>query len=84
MDEQELREFLEKFTKDRDFKINPDKKITDMLVKALLNNEKRYGKRLCPCRLPQEGIVCPCGFKAHEEWKKEGRCHCGLFVKKQL
>jgi ferredoxin-thioredoxin reductase catalytic chain len=53
-----------------------------------LGNEKKYGLRLCPCRL-RDGtrekdleLICPCNFKAQGVWKDKGRCWCGLFVKR--
>jgi len=58
------------------------------VVEGVLENEKKYGLKLCPCRL-RDGtrerdleLFCPCNFKAQETWKNEGRCWCGLFVRR--
>jgi len=58
------------------------------VVEGVLENEKKYGLKLCPCRL-RDGtrerdleLLCPCNFKAQETWKNEGRCWCGLFVRR--
>jgi ferredoxin-thioredoxin reductase catalytic subunit len=77
-----------KFAAGKDFRLNPDKKHVDMIFKGLTSNEKKYGMRLCPCRL-RDGtketdlkLLCPCNFKAQDIWAKEGRCWCGLFVRR--
>ncbi|XOB41549.1 MAG: thioredoxin [Candidatus Nealsonbacteria bacterium] len=68
------------------FKLNPDKGIVERLVKGLLENEKKYGARYCPCRRitgnPEDdkGKICPC-YWHQEELERDGHCFCGLFVK---
>jgi len=93
MNEEELRRAWENFTENNDFKLNPDKSHIDFIVQGVLQNEKKYGFKLCPCRL-RDGtrerdleLICPCNFKTHETWlnPKQGMqqmCWCGLFVKK--
>jgi ferredoxin-thioredoxin reductase catalytic subunit len=52
----------------------------------LLENEKKHGKRYCPCRRVTENEeedlknVCPCVYHL-EEIEKNGHCLCGLFIK---
>ena len=88
MNEEELRRIYEEFTAKNDFKLNPDKKIVDMLLKGMLLKQQKFNMKLCPCRVRDgtfEGdlaIICPCNFKTHPEWKEKGTCHCGLFVKR--
>lgn len=89
MDKEGLYKIWAKFTEGKDFKQNPDTKMTDMIAEGLLENEKLYGLRLCPCRL-RDGtrerdleLICPCKFKTHSTWESQGRCWCGLFVKRQ-
>ena len=78
----EYREYAEK----NGFRLNPNKKIVEQLIKGLLENEKKYGKRYCPCRRvtsdkeKNKKIVCPCVYHK-DEIKKQGHCHCFLFVK---
>ena len=76
------------FAKGKDFKLNSDKWHVNLIVKGVLENEKRFGLKLCPCRL-RDGtvqrdleLICPCNFKAQENWRKRGMCWCGLFVRK--
>ncbi len=88
MNEEELRQAWEKFTENNDFMLKPDKEHVDLVIKGVLENEKKYGLKLCPCRLRDETrerdleLICPCNFKVQETWTKKGYCWCGLFVKK--
>ncbi|MCH8329043.1 MAG: ferredoxin:thioredoxin reductase [Nanoarchaeota archaeon] len=92
MESEELRKSWEDFTQNNDFKLNPDKKHVDFIIEGVLENEKKHGLKLCPCRL-RDGtrekdleLICPCNFKTHETWlkpkNKPQMCWCGLFVKK--
>jgi ferredoxin-thioredoxin reductase catalytic chain len=88
MNEEEVKEIWKRFVDNNDFILNPDKKFVDMLAEGVLENEKKYGLKLCPCRL-RDGtretdlkLICPCNFKIQETWKSKGRCWCGLFIKK--
>jgi len=79
---QEYEEYAEK----NGFKLNPNRKAVEGLVQRLLENEKKYGARYCPCRRitgnPEEDNpkICPCKWH-REEIERDGHCHCGLFVK---
>lgn len=88
MEPEELRKAWENFTENNDFKLNPDKEHVDMIISGVLENEKKHGLKLCPCRL-RDGkrerdleLICPCNFKTHDTWQKKGMCWCGLFVKR--
>ncbi|MFH1237057.1 MAG: ferredoxin-thioredoxin reductase catalytic domain-containing protein [Candidatus Aenigmatarchaeota archaeon] len=76
-----------KFADKKDFALNPDKNHVGLIFKGLRVNEKKYGIKLCPCRLrdgTKDGdlkLICPCNFKAQDIWADEGRCWCGLFMK---
>lgn len=67
------------------FGLNPDRKAVERLVGGLLENEKKHGKRYCPCRRISGNLeedkpkICPCAWH-REEIAKDGRCYCGLFV----
>ncbi len=80
---QEYKEYAEK----QGFLLNPDKKITEGIVRGLLEKEKQFGKRYCPCRRitgnkeEDKKNICPCIYHI-EEIKEKGRCLCGLFVRK--
>jgi thioredoxin len=91
--DEESKEDIEKIIKNyqeyaekNGFKLNPNREVVERLVKGLLNNEKKYGKRYCPCRRvtgnkeEDEKNVCPCAFHL-DEIEKNGHCFCGLFIK---
>tara|TARA_B100000315_G_C14365192_1_gene490329 strand:+ start:109 stop:393 length:285 start_codon:yes stop_codon:yes gene_type:complete len=93
MNSKELLAAWEKFTEKSDFVLNPDQSHVDMIVQGVLDNEKKFGLKLCPCRLRDGSLekdfelICPCNFKTHSTWSapKDGRkpmCWCGLFVKR--
>ncbi|MDD5145781.1 MAG: ferredoxin-thioredoxin reductase catalytic domain-containing protein [Candidatus Pacebacteria bacterium] len=76
----------EEYAKGKGFKLNPNRKIVEGITKGLLEREKKFGKKYCPCRRvtgdkeEDKKLICPCFF--HEkEIKEEGRCYCGLFVR---
>jgi len=76
----------ENYAKNNGFRLNPDRKVVNYLIKVLLEREKKYGKRYCPCRRVKKNkkennkIVCPCIYHK-KEIKEDGYCHCFLFVK---
>lgn len=83
---EEIIQEYEKYAKENGFELNPDRKIVENIVKALIEREKKFGKRYCPCRRitgnkeEDKKIICPCIYHK-EEIEKEGHCHCNLFVK---
>jgi ferredoxin-thioredoxin reductase catalytic subunit len=88
MNEEELKQVWVRFAEKNDFILNPDTKHVDMIAKGILNNEKKHGLKLCPCRI-RDGtrekdleLICPCNFKTHDTWNSKGQCWCGLFVKR--
>ena len=87
MNEQELKEFSKKYADSQGFKLQPDKVILDQLLEGLLNREKTFGFRYCPCRRvtgdpdKDKDIICPCKFHK-DEIKEDGQCKCMLFLKK--
>ena len=74
------------YAKEKGFRLNPDKRIVENIVKMLLKKEKELGQRYCPCRRLSEDkeknkeVICPCVFHL-EEIRREGHCHCLLFFK---
>ena len=68
------------------FKLNPDRETVERLIKGMLENEKKYGARYCPCRRitgnPEDdkSKICPCHWH-REEIERDGHCFCGLFYK---
>jgi len=81
---EELKKEIEKYAEENGFRLNPNKQILIALIKGLLANEKKYGKRYCPCRritgdqAKNKDKICPCKWHK-EEIKNMGHCHCMLF-----
>ena len=88
MNRQELRKAWEDFTQGNDFMLNPDDEFVERILDGVLSNEKKSGLKLCPCRIGNGSkernleLLCPCNFRTHETWRNEGRCWCGLFVRR--
>ena len=88
MNRDELKAAWEKFTDNNDFILNTDEDMVSMVIDGVLSNEEQYGLKLCPCRL-RDGtrkrdleLICPCNFRIQDVWSNEGRCWCGLFIKR--
>ena len=83
---QKLVQEYEEYAKKNGFSLNSNKKVVETIVKSLLEREKKFGFRYCPCRRitenPEEDkkIICPCAYH-QEEIEKDGRCLCGLFMR---
>jgi len=82
-----LLEEYQAYARKEGFCLNPDKKLVEGLVRALIERERKYGERYCPCRLitgdreKDKKIICPCAYHK-KEIEKDGHCHCLLFVRK--
>lgn len=74
------------YSQNNGFKLNPDNESVKRVIKGLLANETKYGKKYCPCRRVTGDIgedaknICPCAYHK-EEIEKDGHCLCNLFVK---
>lgn len=83
--EEMIREY-EKYAKENGFKLNPDGEVVKRIIKGLIENEKKYNFRYCPCRRvtgnPEEdkSKICPCDFM-QTEIEEQNHCLCGLFFK---
>ncbi len=83
--EQMIKEY-DDYARKNGFMLNPDRKKVENIIRGSLKNEKKYGKKYCPCRrvtgnLKEDSkIICPCVYHL-EELEKDGKCFCGLFVK---
>ncbi len=87
--ESEMEKIAEKYrihAKENGFKLNPDEKMLEGTLKGLIENEKRYGKKYCPCRRvtgnkeEDKKIICPCIYHK-KEIETQGHCLCRLFVR---
>ena len=87
MDKKELKDFYQRYADLNGFLLQPDPILLDHVLEGLLQREKAYGLRFCPCRRvlnnPDEDrkIVCPCFFHK-DEIEQDGHCKCLLFLKK--
>jgi len=83
---EEIIKSYQTYAEEQGFKLNPDKEAVERLIKGILENEKKYGARYCPCRRvtgdPEQdkAKICPCRWHK-EEIEKDGHCFCRLFVK---
>jgi ferredoxin-thioredoxin reductase catalytic subunit len=89
LDKEQLKKIWKDFAeRNKEFMLNPNNKFLDALAQGILTNEKTYGYKFCPCRLRNGTkdtdltLLCPCNFHTQQVWREQGRCWCGLFVKK--
>jgi ferredoxin-thioredoxin reductase catalytic subunit len=79
---------FERIAEKKGWRVNPDTELVRSFAEGLLENRKRYGIAICPCRLAvgrreiDRMIVCPCVY-AEEDIRKYGRCYCGLYVSEE-
>ena len=85
-EEQELKNKLGKYADKVGIKFNPNKQITNNIIKRLIINRKEKKEAYCPCRITtgnkekDKEIICPCVYH-RGEIELQGYCHCNLFVK---
>ncbi|HTZ39667.1 MAG TPA: ferredoxin-thioredoxin reductase catalytic domain-containing protein [Syntrophales bacterium] len=86
--EQQMNALFEKLRKEAEnsgYHLNPDADFTKDLVRGLLENERRFGYRACPCRLASGDkeddldIICPCDYR-DPDLDDYGACYCALYV----
>lgn len=83
---EEIIKKYEAYAEQSGFKLNPNRKVVEGIVKALIEREKKFGEKYCPCRRvtgdkeEDKKIICPCMYHK-AEIGKDGKCFCGLFCK---
>jgi len=86
--EQEILKWARDYATAHGWRLNPDEKKLDIVVRGLARNLGKFGEKYCPCRLrsgdkeKDKDIICPCIYHKGEI-ESEGRCHCNLYVKKE-
>lgn len=81
MEKEKLLEKSKSYAVKEGFKLNPNKKIVDAIIKGLIKNKEKYGDYYCPCRIRRtKKEVCPCAYHK-KEIKEKGKCLCGLFLR---
>lgn len=82
--EREVIKSAEAYAKSVGLKMNPDKKVVEMITKGLLKKKEKYGALHCPCRIStgnkekDDEITCPCVFH-RGEIELQGHCKCNYF-----
>lgn len=88
MNKERFYKGCEALTQNNDFILNPAKEHLSLVIDGVMENEREYDLKLCPCQLRDDTrerdleLLCPCNFKSQEIWQSDGRCWCGLFVKR--
>jgi thioredoxin len=83
---EETIKYYQAYAERNGFKLNSNREAVERLIRGMLENEKRYGAKYCPCRRitgnPEDdkAKICPCQWHK-EEIEKDGHCFCGLFYK---
>lgn len=83
--EADARKLVEDYAATGHYKLNPDSKHVDKIIKALAKRKLKNGFFYCPCRMLSENkemdakIICPCEYHV-KEIEKDGICSCDLFV----
>jgi ferredoxin-thioredoxin reductase catalytic subunit/rhodanese-related sulfurtransferase len=74
--------FAHKVIEQFGYSFHPDEEIVERVLKGLTNNKLIYGKRYCPCFVPEfkgNDRICPCKPAIEKEIPQKGVCYCGLF-----
>jgi ferredoxin-thioredoxin reductase catalytic subunit len=75
-----LYERMKKEAESNGYHLNLDVEFVKQLMNGILNNEKRYGYGLCPCRLgtgeknQDIDIICPCDYR-DDDLNDYGTCY---------
>jgi ferredoxin-thioredoxin reductase catalytic chain len=87
MDKKELMDAFGALAEKNEFVLNPDSAHVDLVLEGILKLEAEHGLKYCPCRLRSGEakdleLICPCNFFIQKAWREQGRCWCGLFVRR--
>lgn len=83
--ERDARKLVEDYVESSPYKLNPDSKHVDKIIKSLAKRKLKSGFFYCPCRMLSDNkemdakIICPCEYH-QDEIEKDGICSCDLFV----
>ncbi len=81
---QRIRKWAEEYARKHGYKLNPNEKQLNVILRGLARIKSRTGEQYCPCRVrsgdkeADKMIICPCVYHV-DEITKEGHCHCNLF-----
>jgi len=83
---EELRKKVAAYAEGKDFRLNPDEEVVEMVLKGMLKKREKFGADYCPCRMvsgdkeKDAPNICPCAYHL-EELERDGQCHCRLYIK---
>jgi ferredoxin-thioredoxin reductase catalytic subunit len=86
-EETKLLSQMKAYADKNNFKLNPDEKALEGIIKALMRNKKFKGEIYCPCRTVtgnkeiDKKIICPCVYH-WGEIELQKHCKCTLFWQK--
>ena len=89
LNKQEILKAFAIFCEGNEFELNSDKPHVEACIDGILENEKKYGLKYCPCRIitgdlnKDMELICPCNFTTQEKYKTKNECWCGLFIKRR-
>lgn len=81
--------WIKKYAAQKGLKVNPHWMFFTNLKIWIVESEKAFGKRYCPCFEPSgpeelnKKLICPCKF-IEKEIEGRGTCHCVLFGRGDL
>ncbi|MHB1406200.1 MAG: ferredoxin-thioredoxin reductase catalytic domain-containing protein [Desulfitobacteriaceae bacterium] len=81
--------WIKKYAAQKGYKVNPHWMLFTNLKIWIIESEKAFGKRYCPCFEPSgseelnKKLICPCKF-VEKEIEERGTCHCVLFGRGDL
>jgi ferredoxin-thioredoxin reductase catalytic subunit len=87
-DEKEILAWAADYAKKQGYRLNPEEKRLESVIRGLARNKQRFGARYCPCRIrsgdleKDKNIVCPCIYH-EQEILDQGSCHCNLFFSEE-
>ncbi len=82
--EADALKLVENYVANSPYKLNPNSKHVNKIIKSLAKKKLKKGFFYCPCRMLSDNketdakIVCPCEYHV-EEIEKDGICSCDLF-----
>ncbi|MCX6700674.1 MAG: ferredoxin:thioredoxin reductase [Methanomicrobiales archaeon] len=87
-EEKEILAWAAEYAETHGYRLNPEEKRLESVIRGLAKNNQRFGVGYCPCRIrsgdieTDKSIVCPCIYH-DQEIKEQGSCHCNLFFSKE-
>ncbi|MCP1714279.1 ferredoxin-thioredoxin reductase catalytic subunit [Methanocalculus alkaliphilus] len=81
-----IRDWAKRYAEKNGWRLNPDAKQLDAVIRGLARKMVQHGERYCPCRIMTRDpdvdakIICPCIYHT-DEIRDDGHCHCNLFFR---